>query len=313
MMSIANQLSNLETTEDGTMVLVPTELMDSLRSSISKSTGRKAKKTADPLKPKRPMNPYMRWLKENRSTIKESLPEDANGPTHVSKAAGEQWRSEVGEDAKKPFEEAYEADKVRYAEEMESYAPQPAATEDYDDSDIAEAPPNWNGPELWMYLKKCVRDKDGKVIKFQDFDEAVEAANKIEECGGITKTSTGYSLRVGPCPRPNDVGSRSGMASWVKSTSQHTIYDADTEDELSSPTKNTIPVETEEPVAKKETKKSFKKKEPEPEPESEDEELDVEEVELDGKKYYKDEKGIVYDKESGDEVGAFVDGEYVAN
>ena len=333
MMSIANQLSNLETTEDGTMVLVPTELMDTIRSSVSKSTGRKTKKTKDPLAPKRPMNPYMRWLRENRSAIKESLPEDANGPTHVSKAAGEQWKL-LDEYAKKPFEEAYEADKVRYAEEMESYAPPPPSVEDFDASMTPDAPSDWNGPEMWMYLKKCVKDEDGKAIKFQDFDEAIAAANKIEECGGITKTTSGYSLRVGPSPRPNDIGSKSGMASWVKTTSKHNIYDADTADELPSP-KMVTQIETEakvathkkptgkkkkpaskekkEPAAKKETKKSFKKKEPEPEPEPEDEELDVEEVEIDGKKYYKDEQGIVYDPESGDEVGAFVDGEYVAN
>ena len=130
------------------MVLVPTELMDTIRSSVSKSTGRKTKKTKDPLAPKRPMNPYMRWLGENRSAIKESLPEDANGPTHVSKAAGEQWKL-LDEDAKKPFEEAYEADKARYAEEMESYAPQPVPTEDYDDSDTPDAPSDWKGPLLY--------------------------------------------------------------------------------------------------------------------------------------------------------------------
>ena len=301
-MSIANQLSNLETTEDGTMVLVPTELMDTIRSSVSKSTGRKTKKTKDPLAPKRPMNPYMRWLGENRSAIKESLTEDANGPTHVSKAAGEQWKL-LDEDAKKPFEEAYEADKARYAEEMESYAPSPSV-EDYDDSETPDAPSDWAGPFVWTFLTKCVKDDDGKAIKIQDFDEAVEKANELEECGGITKTTTGYSLRHGTKAKSNPMGSRSGMASWLKPSTKKVIAKEE-------------PVAKKEKPSKKETKKSFKKKEPEPEPEPEsepeDEELDVEEVEIDGKKYYKDEQGIVYDPESGDEVGAFVDGGYVAN
>jgi len=65
----------------------------------------------------------------------------------------------------------------------------------------------------------------------------------------------------------------------------------------------------------------FDKYEPEPDPESEpdsdsdseDEELDVEEVEINGKKYYKDEHGNVYDPDSGDEVGKYVDGEIVEN
>ena len=138
-MSIATQLSNLETNDDGTMVLVPIETIEAIRSLLSKPTARKTKKTKDPLAPKRPMNAYMRWLSENRSSIKESLGEDAK-PKDVLRAAGEQWKL-VDEDARKPFEEAYETDKSRYAEEMESYSPSPTPTVDFDDTmEIPEAP-----------------------------------------------------------------------------------------------------------------------------------------------------------------------------
>ena len=69
--------------------------------------------------PKRPMNPFLQWLGDNRSSIKDSLGAGAK-PTDVLRAAGKQWKL-LDEDARKPFEEAYEADKIRYAEEVKSY------------------------------------------------------------------------------------------------------------------------------------------------------------------------------------------------
>ena len=69
---------------------------------------------------------------------------------------------------------------------------------------------------VWHCLPGNCKDADGKAIKFQDFDEAMLAANNTDGCGGITKTSTGYSLRKGKKTKSNPVGSRSGMASWTK-------------------------------------------------------------------------------------------------
>ena len=317
MMSIVTQLSNLPTDDDG-MVLVPPELIESIRSILSKPPARKTKKTKDPLAPKRPMNPYMRWLGDNRSSIKDSLGADAK-PKDVLRAAGEQWKL-LDVDVRKPFEEAYEADKIRYAKEMESYSPSPPSDEeDYNPEDFPEAPEQWNGPEMWMYMTKCVKGPDGKAIKFQDFEAAIVAANEIEECGGITKTSTGYSLRIGPKPRPNPSHSSSGMASWVKSSmtveSKPMVYP--NEDEIFDTTTDEEDTEkVEKPKeAEKPKKKSFKPKEPEPEPEeeSDEEEVGVEEVKINGKMYYKDDDGLVYDPDSGEVVGKYEDGKFVEN
>jgi hypothetical protein len=44
-------------------------------------------------------------------------------------------------------------------------------------------------------------------------------------------------------------------------------------------------------------------KKPEPEPESEDEELDVEEVVIGGKNYFKAEDGKIYNKDTQELVG----------
>ena len=56
---------------------------------------------------------------------------------------------------------------------------------------------------------------------------------------------------------------------------------------------------------------------PEPEPAPEDEEdsdeesIDVEEIIIDGKNYYKTEGGTLYDPDTGDEIGKLIDGKIV--
>ena len=48
-----------------------------------------------------------------------------------------------------------------------------------------------------------------------------------------------------------------------------------------------------------------------PEPESEDDSIDVEEVTIDGDKYFKTEDGTLYDPDTSDEIGKLVDGKIV--
>ncbi len=71
----------------------------------------------------------------------------------------------------------------------------------YDATEIPEAPEGWSGPFHKTYLPKVSKnpDTDKNFKSFKTFDEAVAAANELDEgCAGITKTSTGYSLRIGP-------------------------------------------------------------------------------------------------------------------
>ena len=56
-------------------------------------------------------------------------------------------------------------------------------------------PSGWKGPYYLKFTMTNVKGDDGKPIMFQDFEEAVVAANDLEECGGITLTTKGYSLR----------------------------------------------------------------------------------------------------------------------
>jgi hypothetical protein len=77
----------------------------------------------------------------------------------------------------------------------------------------------WSGPFEATYLSKRVNNPEtGKCIKsFKSFDDAVAMANELgDACAGITKTVTGYSLRVGPNLKSNIPGDPSGLTSWIK-------------------------------------------------------------------------------------------------
>ena len=70
------------------------------------------------------------------------------------------------------------------------------------------------------YLSKVTKNKEGKNYKsIKNFDEAIKTADSLDKkaCSGLTKTSTGYSLRVGPVLKDNPPDKfNSGMASWTR-------------------------------------------------------------------------------------------------
>jgi len=295
--------------------------------SSDKKKGRKTKTSKDPNKPKRPQSSYFLWLGENRSRIKDELvakKESAKVPD-VAKEAGRQWKL-VGADEKAPFEEKATVEKQRYKEEMQTYEPQEPVVI-YTVDDYPKASEGWSGPFQTKYLSKNAKNSEGKNLSFKNFDEAVEAADKLESCGGITKTSRGYSLRVGPdlISTPEKHMS-SGLASWIKGTPETFVAMVDTtvETEVVKKSKTKVaspnvfgedcddeeeesiqPVEKAKSLPKKKKINMAKKPEPEPEPEeeSEDEELDVEEVVIDGKNYFKTEDGKIYNKDTQELVG----------
>tara|TARA_B110001469_G_scaffold51810_1_gene50250 strand:- start:266 stop:832 length:567 start_codon:yes stop_codon:yes gene_type:complete len=102
----------------------------------------------------------------------------------TSKTTKREWEN-MDQWIKEYIGESCEAEKERYIGELKEkmeYHP--------------NTPIGWKGPYLLKFTRKHVKGEDG-AIKFQDFEEAVDAANDIEECGGITLTTTGYSLRKG--------------------------------------------------------------------------------------------------------------------
>jgi len=81
---------------------------------------------------------------------------------------------------------------------------------------IHDAPSQWNGPHMWTNLKTLVRDNSNKPLLFDTFEEAVTAANKIDECSGITYSDKGYRLFKGNHLVKNKENTQSAIASWVK-------------------------------------------------------------------------------------------------
>ena len=320
------------------------EALASLQSSsdtkaLKSAKKKKGKASKDPNKPKRPQSAYFLWLGDNRSRIKAELVEaDLDSKvTDVSKEAGRQWR-ELESDAKTPFEELSITEKQRYKSEMEVYEPV-EPVEVYTVEEYPSAPSGWSGPFQMKYLYKNAKNSEGKSMSFKSFDEAIEAAAKVDGCGGITKTSRGYSLRVGPdlISNPAEKASQ-GLASWIKGDPETLSAMTETTIEQkpvakpksvtkpkSKPKSKTISKapdvfdestdeEDEEEVAEEEVevvkhpkttpKKALKKKEPEPVVDSaSDEDLDVEEVVIDGKTYFKTEEGELYDPDTQEVVG----------
>jgi len=171
----------------------------------------------DPNKPKRPQSSYFLWLGYNRSRIKEELVESDSDAkvTFVSKEAGRHWR-ELDTEAKEHFLERSNTEKQRYKGEMETYKPS-EPVEVYSVDEYPSAPTGWSGPFQMKYLSKNAKGSDGKSMSFKKFDEALVVAAKLDDCGGITKTSRGYSLRIGPDLISNpEAKASSGLASWIK-------------------------------------------------------------------------------------------------
>ena len=275
---------------------------------------KKTKKSKDPDAPKRPTSAYFYWLGENRSRIKEELGDESK-PTVVIKEAGVQWRALSDED-KEPFNASAKESQERYKVEMETYEPK-EVSDDVSVVSYPEAPEGWSGPFKLKYLFKNAKGDDGKAKSFKSFDEAIDAAGRLEGCGGITKTSRGYSLRVGPdLITSNPTKISSGMASWIKGVPEVVVaMKVSEESEVNTKTKPLTVTKANGTIKElKQKKKKVKEPEPEPEPEpeSEDEELDVDEIEIDGVEYYIDESTKrLYDTTTNEVVGKYVDGKIV--
>ncbi|CAK0829252.1 unnamed protein product [Prorocentrum cordatum] len=78
------------------------------------SSGKKDAFKRDPDKPKRPLTGFLRFVAEKREQNKDAK------PTVLTKEASDSWKG-MSEAQRKPYNEAYELDKARYAEKMKAY------------------------------------------------------------------------------------------------------------------------------------------------------------------------------------------------
>ena len=246
-MSVTAILNTLPASADGN-VDVPTDELDRALQNLDVKQ-RKPRKTKqrDPDAPKRPASAYMLWLNENRASIKDELlttNPDAK-ITDVTKRAGELWKA-LSDDEKAPHQKASELLREKYHEAMKLYKPNHTVANKtkapkYDVDEIPDAPEEWSGPFQMKYLYRKVKDAEGKHVRIQkSFDDAVALANQIIQawnnakaddslpahwnhdvtpCAGITKTSTGYDLRLGPdLMTTAEKDAKGGLASWLIGT-----------------------------------------------------------------------------------------------
>ena len=164
--------------------------------------------------PKRPMSAYMLFLNENRAAIKTELLKDSEKVSvgDIAKVGGAQWKA-LGEPERVKFTEQAEQLKSEYAKAMETWrtehpeeatapkakapkkdkAPKKAAAPINLD-EAPDSPPGFTGP-FAGYLAKTVKNEAGK-SSFKDFQEAITAALELgDDCGGVTRTTRGWSLR----------------------------------------------------------------------------------------------------------------------
>ena len=312
-----------------------------------KTDGRKGKRTRaprDPDAPKRPTSSYMLWLNDNRQSIaEEHFPKNDEGMhcypeghehageplkgrakvSEITRKAGELWK-DVSDEDKQPYIDSFTIAQKEYYEAKGEYVPtgESKSKVSFDSTQRPDAPEGWSGSHELKYLKKLVKNPEtGQNIKpIKDFDEAVALANELgDACGGITLTSTGFSLRESAKLRVNPEKDRnSGLASWTKDTASISDdSDSDGETTPKKVVKKTKKVEkTPEKESKKEPEKKAKKAkkvvlkvaepepEPEPESESEEEDMEVEQITIDGDDYFLNEKtGDIYDPETQEIVG----------
>jgi hypothetical protein len=278
----------------------------------------------------------------------------------IAKVCGERWKA-MPDAEKQPFVDANAEAKVTYEKAMEEYY------EQYPDKKVEKATKKAGGgkkhaakakkaafstedglpttPEGFSgaytgYLSGSVKDPETSkniLKKFADFNEAVVEALRLgDACGGITRTTKGYSLRSGTALKTNwgDDTVAKIEISWVKgdgsdieasvvtattepvtepvTSDNSTDFDAETDDEGPPPLEEPEPTpEVEVGSAQENTvDEQVEVAEPEDDEEDEDDNEDdneVDEVEAEewvwkGVTYNVDDEGDVIDDE-GDVIG----------
>ena len=348
----AYTIANTFITTDGAIEAPTAEVDRALQNMDTKPRKtRKSRSKKDENAPKRPLSGYMLWLGDNRNAIAEEYCNELTGKERMNatlKKAGALWK-ELTDDEKKPYEDKNLILKAEYAEAMKEYVPtKPSkkSSHKYDVEEMPAAPEGWTGAFELKYLLKKVSDVDGKSVRiiksFQDavakgleINAAWQAAKNtgdlpghwdknMQPCGGITKTSTGYDLRVGPDLISTPASkSKAGLASWVigeytapmptESTnikpteSASNVSDNNNDEQNVAPPKTTTPKtkteNTSKPKAKAKAKKLTTKTKTnnKPMPKYTMDQLELIEIEKDGEDvelYLHEDSGDVFTKDN---------------
>lgn len=239
METIMQQLAQYS--EDGVYSIPVDEMTRILETSVmsDKKPRRKQRQTTDPNRPKRPQSAFFLWSAANREEVREDLVLTAKNSgldegviykdgkltvslSRVSKELGRRWK-ELSDEEKTPYMEVAAQQRDQYKDAMTAYeaehgiAPKAKRATKFDaSSPIPDTPAGWTGP-INGYLEKSPKDPEtGKNISrsYATFEEAVKDVERLK-CGGITRTPTGYKIRVATSVSINDNSRAKGEISWI--------------------------------------------------------------------------------------------------
>jgi len=176
----------------------------------------------DPNRVKRPVPASWMFRDENRQKIMDEHfdGEQVKGSMIAGKAK-ELWDSMSAEE-KEPYETRHAEKWAAYKEANPSSTPTKPKVEFnfVEKGDVFGVPDGWEGPFYNKYLHKYADGYSIGVGRFATFEEAIEAAEKMENCGGITMDTgsrKGYTLRKSNDPQTDLRESPTGKyVSWTK-------------------------------------------------------------------------------------------------
>jgi hypothetical protein len=305
--------------EDGNIIIpkdkkeVLEQALMGIRKPQTSNTKKKPKQKKDPNAPKRPTSAYMIWLNKQRSEIKSthfgdyddiidwtmeskckyyeskglSNPKEDGKPrilALVTAKAGILWKIMTSEEIS-PYDKMFEEAQAKYVSLKASYIPVEPCLE-------CKIPENWCGPHFNMSIEKTLKDEDGKTIKiFKTFEESLEKAISLgTQCFGITQTKRGFSIRIGKLSKCS-----SSIASWTKKDFVNPIKSNRGRPKTKVEDSDDSDVDVDYEVPNENIDESG-------------DGLEVEECVIDGKIYYKSSDGELYDPETSEPVGKYVNG-----
>ena len=177
-------------------------------------------KDVDPDRVKRPVPASWMYREDKREEIiRDYFEGEAVKGSLVAKKAQELWK-ELSADEKFPYEEKRKELWEEYKRSTPNVERKEKVTFVVKVDEEREVPEGWDGPYEDTYLHKYVKGLGKKVGfgRFETFASAVEAASKLDNCGGITMGKSGYTLREGCDPLSVEGDTKDGpFTSWTKS------------------------------------------------------------------------------------------------
>jgi hypothetical protein len=195
------------------------KIVDWFAQNTKKTRVKKETEEKDPDRVKKSVPPSWLWKAENKEKIKEDYfgGEDVKA-SMISQKAKYIWDNTLTDEEKKPYIEKYTNQMEKYREANPSKTTKKEKKEfNFDVEEGRNVPDNWDGPHEGKYLWKYATGRSIGEGRFDTFEKALNAAEKLPECGGITMGKNGYTLRKGNDPMTQNGDDKNGpFMSWTK-------------------------------------------------------------------------------------------------